>query len=89
MDVISLNVSNLKNGDVLRYNRLILVEGLVEYNNDTLITAYSTTPIAYTAGSITDQGFVRGDLSYRFTPAAGVLADACTVAGNPGTWAVV
>lgn len=87
LDNASIQVRPLLDGDSVRLSRAILVQGMIDYNQDIIVQTGTATPGAYTSGTGVNDGYVRGDISYRSNvAAAGVMGDVNTVAGVPGTW---
>ena len=87
LDYIGYQVYHMNNTDSIRMGRISLVEGLINYNNDVIVTTNTAAPGATTSGLTSNIGYVRGDISYRNNVATGgFIGDVNTVQGNPGTW---
>ncbi len=87
LDNASIQVRPMLSGDEVRLSRAILVEGMIDYNQDIIVQTGTASPGAYTSGTGVDDGYIRGDISYRSNVAAsGFIGDVNTIAGTPGTW---
>lgn len=78
-------------GDAIRLGRMVLLKGAYhELSDPVLVTHGAVAPTVIGTALYNTQGRYSGDIHYRTDPAAGdVLLDACTAAGNPGTWATL
>ncbi|OGO18256.1 MAG: hypothetical protein A2Z02_07315 [Chloroflexi bacterium RBG_16_48_7] len=90
-DKIAFQAYNMDNTSVIKYGRIILFKGIVNYQNDTLIMSVATgvSPAAITEGITADchVGYFKGDIAYHYDVAAsGTLGKVCTTAGDAGTW---
>ena len=86
-DKIEYAAYELQTSDVVTLGRHTIVEGNHSYLTDTLVLKGTASPAAVVGGTTYNQGYMRGDTSYRTNVAAsGFIGDVCTTAGNPGTW---
>jgi hypothetical protein len=78
------------NGEKVWIRSIDLLDGICNYDKETLAVESTVSPIAFTNGIGDNIGYIKGDRCELTNVVAGGNAGfVCTVAGEPGTWAPV